>query len=376
MARPHAITRTALAAWTVITAGPLRPGLLSMVLIALPGGPSLAAEPIPVRIQPFAELAIYPPLSAPATVVSDNHSRLSAEVQARIVDIPVQVGDSVAPGALLVRLDGRDFEVMQRQEAAALAVVEARLGLADYELQRARALSEQQAVSEQLLKQREAERGALLAERQGRQAAVAQARQQLDKTEIRAPFAALIIERIAQLGELAHPGTALLRIMDTQHLELAARLSTSQTADLAHNGPQNEQHNEQRHSPPVFESGGRRYPVSLRRIVPVLDTQARTQEARLRFTAHKPLPGATGRLLWSPTQAHLPAELLSQREGVPGVFVRAGDTARFIPIEGADLGRPAAVELDPQTAVITEGRYRLVDGDTIAVTDSGSAAAP
>ncbi|MDT8383890.1 MAG: efflux RND transporter periplasmic adaptor subunit [Gammaproteobacteria bacterium] len=333
---------------------------------------SVAAAPIPVHVQPFAELAIYPPLSAPATVVSDNHSRLSAELQARIVDIPVQVGDRVEKGALLVRLDGRDFELIQQQEAAALAAVEARLGLADYELQRARALSEQQAVSEQLLKQREAERDALLAERQGRQAAVAQARQQLDKTEIRAPFAALIMERIAQLGELAHPGTALLRIMDTQNLELAARLSPAQTADLAYNEPREEQ----RHRAPVFVSAGQRYPVSLRRIVPALDTQARTQEARLRFTAQPPLPGAAGRLVWSPIQAHLPAELISQRQGRLGVLVQAGDTARFVPIEGAEIGRPAVAGLEPETAVITEGRYRLNDGDAISVLDTGSAVLP
>lgn len=373
MARPHAMVRTAR---PVLTTGPLPATLLAVALIALPSGPSLAAEPIPVHVQPFAELAIYPPLSAPATVVSDNHSRLSAEVQARIVDIPVQVGDRVEKGALLVRLDGRDFEVIQKQEAAALAAVEARLGLADYELQRARALSEQQAVSEQLLKQREAERDALLAERQGRQAAVAQARQQLDKTKIRAPFAALIMERIAQLGELAHPGTALLRIMDTHNLELAAHLSTSQTADLAYSEPREEQREEQRHSAPVFVSAGQRYPVSLRRIVPALDTQARTQEARLRFTAQQPLPGAAGRLLWSPIQSHLPAELISQRQGRLGVLVQAGDTARFIPIEGAEVGRPAVTDLGPETAVITEGRYRLADGDAISVIDAGNAVAP
>jgi len=323
---------------------------------------SVAAESIPVRVQSFSELAIYPELSAPATVVSENHSHLSAEIQARILDIPVRVGDSVTKGALLVQLDKRDFKLALKQEVAALAAVKARLDLAEYELKRARALSKQQAVSEQLLQQRESELNTLLAEQQGLQAAVAQAQRQLDKAEIRAPFNAVVVERIAQQGELANPGTALLRIIDIDNLELAAKLPASQSDDL------------QRNSSPIFESSGQRYKLQLRTITPVLDTQARTQEARLRFTDRKPLSGATGRLVWSPLQASLPSALISQRQGTLGVFIQAGDKARFIKLDRAETGRPAVVELSPETAIIIEGRYRLHDGDTISVIDTGTTA--
>lgn len=334
------------------------------VLGASFAGYAMAAEPIPVHVQPFSELAIYPELSAPATVVSDNHSRLSAEIQARILDIPVRVGDSVTKGTLLVQLDKRDFELALKREVAALATVKARLDLAEYELNRARSLSKQQAVSEQLLQQRESERNALLAEQRGQQAATAQAQRQLDKTEIRAPFNAVVVERIAHVGELANPGTALLRIIDIDNLELAAKLPAAQSDDLQGN------------SSPIFESSGQHYKLQLRTITPVLDTQARTQEARLRFAERKPLPGATGRLLWSPQQASLPSELISQRQGTLGVFIQAGDKARFVKIDRAETGRPALVELSPETAIITEGRYRLRDGDTISVIDAGAAAPP
>ena len=148
----------------------------------------VAAEPIPVRVQTFAELAIFPELSAPATVVSDNHSRISAEISARILEIPVRVGDRVPKGALLARLDQEDFKLALKREEAALAAVEAKLELAKYELKRARALSKKQAVSGQLLKQRETERNALLAEQQGLQVATAQAQRQVDKTQVHAPL--------------------------------------------------------------------------------------------------------------------------------------------------------------------------------------------
>jgi hypothetical protein len=121
---------------------------------------------------------------------------------------------------------------------------------------------------------------------------------------------------------------------------------------------------------PIFESSGQRYALKLRTITPVLDTQARTQEARLGFVDRRPLPGATGKLVWSPLQASLPTELISQRQGVLGVFIQSGAKARFVKLEGAETGRPAVVELSPDTAIITKGRYRLQDGDTISLVGS------
>lgn len=351
--------------WPLLALGAVLCGVLST--------PLAAAEPIPVRTQSFAQLAIFPELSAPATVVSDNHSRLSAEVQARILAIPVRVGDSVKKGDLLARLDAQDFELALQQELAALAALKARLALAEYELQRARTLSRQQAVSEQLLKQREAERDTLLAEQQGRQAAAAQAQRQIDKTAIRAPFTGTVLERLGQVGELANPGTPLLRIVDTEHLELTANLSPTQARALRQITQAEKttgitlSESVVGKTSPEFVSGDQHYPVNLRVITPALDTQARTQEARLYFTAATPLSGTTGQLVWTPAQASLPAELISQRQGKLGVFIQSKDKARFIELHQAQTGQPAMATLDAGTAIITEGRFRLRDGDTISL---------
>jgi membrane fusion protein, multidrug efflux system len=325
----------------------------ALLLGALLFSHAAIAEPIPVQSKTFAELATYPQHSAPAEVVSDNDSRISAELTARIISLPVRLGDSVLKGALLLQLNRQDAELSLTREKAVLAAIKARLELARYELKRALTLSKKQAVSEQLLKQRESKRDALLAEQQGQQAAVAQARRQLDKTQIRAPFNAVILERIAQVGELASPGTALLRIIDIDNLELVAKVQATQAEDL------------QQNTSPTFSYAGQQFPLTLRNITPALDTQARTREARLRFTGQPPLPGATGKLLWSPAQGRLPTEYLSQRNGKLGVFIREADKARFVPLPKAQSGRPAALGLTPNTVIITDGRYRLRDGDTV-----------
>ncbi|NOX91100.1 MAG: efflux RND transporter periplasmic adaptor subunit [Gammaproteobacteria bacterium] len=344
------------------------PVQLTLILgVALVGHPVLA-DPVPVVSKPFSTLAIYPQRRAPATVVSDNHSRISAEISARILDIPVRVGERVKQGTLLLRLEQEDFKLTLTREKAALTALKAKLELAEYELKRARSLSKKQAVSEQLLKQRETDRDALLAEEQGQQAARAQAQRQIDKTQIRAPFNAVIVERLAQTGELASPGTALLRIIDTDNLELAAKLSPQQTRDLEHSFAAE---NTSTVSNAIeFVSAGQRYALTLRTITPVLDTRARTREARLRFTDKNPLPGATGQLVWSPQQASLPADLISQRDGKLGVFVQADNKAHFIELPRAKTGQPVISKLEPGTLIITKGRYRLRDGDTISRTNT------
>ncbi len=328
-------------------------------LLVLAALPSLAAtdvaETIPVEARPLTELAIYPQYRAPASVVSDNDSLISAEVGARIVDIPVRVGDVVKKGAVLVQLERTDFELALAREETVLQALLTRIKLADYQLSRAQALSQKQAVSEELLKQRESELSNLHAQRAGQDIALTQAKRQLEKCTVRAPFEAVISERLAQVGELASPGSALVQIVDNRHLEVSAQLQAS----LAQSLPQAVQ--------PELVTPQQRYPLSLRHIVPVFDPRARTREARLRFRADAALPGSAGELVWRSDQPHLPAELLSRRDGLLGVFVVDGEQAKFIPLPDAEEGRPAVVSLATQTAIVTLGRFRLQDGSPIVL---------
>ena len=333
-------------------------GLLVLAILPLFGAGASAGETteaIPVATQPLAELAVYPQRRAPASVLSDNDSRISAEVSARIIEIPVRVGEVVKKGALLARLDRTDFELALAREEAALQALRARLELADYQLSRAQTLSRKQAVSEELLKQREADLSNLRAQLAGQEVALAQAKRRLEQCTLRAPFAAVVSERLASVGELAGPGSALLQIVDNRHLEVSAQLQ----AALADSLPQAER--------PELVTPQRRYPLSLRRIVPAFDPRARTREARLQFSAERALPGSAGELVWRSQQPHLPAELLSRRDGRLGVFIVDGERAKFIPLPQAEEGRPALTALPEQTPVVTLGRFRLQDGDAVRV---------
>jgi RND family efflux transporter MFP subunit len=319
-----------------------------------------SAQAVAAATQPFAEIAIYPEREAFATVLSLNDSRIAAEVSARILEIPVEVGQVVERGAVLVRLDGADFELAVRQAEAALEAVRARARLARSQLERARALVEQGFVSSEALNQRESEARAAAADVRANEAALASARRSLGKTVVRAPFRAIVRERLANVGEIASPGTQLLRVLDASRIEVSAQVQSEDAAELPHVKQIT-----------FVDQAGVQYPLRLVRVVPALDPRERSQEARLRFAGKAALPGSAGRLLWKTRRAHVPAAFIVRRDGQLGVFVAEGGKARFVPLPEAQEGRPAAVSLPAQTRIVTDGRLQLRPGDSIGVQGAG-----
>ena len=309
-----------------------------------------------VQARDLKSIAIYPQYKAPATVVALNDSELSAEISAIVESIPVDVGQQVKKGDLLVALRKKDFQLILQREKAELATLETRIDFAQYQLQRAQTLKKQQAVSEELLKQRETDLAVLESEKKSRQVSLQQAKRNLAKTNIRAPFDAVIVEKIVSIGELANPGTPLLRIVDAQQREVAAKLQSYQIPSLHATA---ELH---------FQDRNNSYALKLRSVLPVIDPTARTQEVRLEFSGEKALVGVSGELIWKNQQPHIPAEVLVQRGGRLGVFiVNKDEQAKFIVLEDAAEGRPVFVDLPLNTLIVTKGRFQLHDGDPVSL---------
>jgi len=331
-----------------------------LVIVLLHVPQAVTAAPlqgaVSVEAHTLKSIAIYPQYKAPATVVALNESQLRAEVSAIVENILVEVGQEVNKNDLLVALRKKDFELVVEREEAELSALAARIDFAQYQVQRAQQLKKQQAVSEELLKQRETDLAVLLSERQSRQVSLQQAKQNLSKCNIRAPYHAVVIQKIASIGELANPGTPLLQIVDAQNREVTAKLQSYQIASL------------QLTKDLLFQDRSSGYPLKLRSVLPFIDPTARTQEVRLEFTDTKALVGVAGELIWKNQQAHVPPEVLVQRSGRLGIFVVAKDNkAKFVVLEGAAEGRPTYIDLPLDTLIVTKGRFQLHDGDRVSV---------
>lgn len=314
-----------------------------------------AADPTQVTTQPLQELVIYPETRLAATAQSLNDSRLSAEVSAPVRQIAVRVGDIVDTGSLLVRLDAATFELVLQQEEARLRSLEARHALAEFQARRYADLAKQNAISDELRRQRDAEAASLKADIDAQRAIIQQARLTLAKCDVRAPFRAVIAERMVGEGELASPGTPLLRLYDAEQMELVAKV---QAADAEALGA----------APAVvFEAAGKRFAATVRTISEAYDPVERSREARFTFPGEKPLPGTAGIVIWKTAIPFVKPDLVVRRSAGLGVFIADAGVARFILLPEAREGRPAAVTLPENTRLIVDGRYTVRDGDELVI---------
>jgi RND family efflux transporter MFP subunit len=323
-------------------------GLLSVSFL------SVAGDAVPVTVKPYGQLAIYPVVKVPASVVSLNDSKISSEVSAVVKKIPVNVGQVVEHGSVLFELDAGHYQLEYKRSRAVMQSIEAKLDLAKYQLQRAISLSKQKVVSEELLKQRQSEVKALKAEVAAQKSAIDIAKRNLDRCTVRAPFKAVIKQRMAHVGELASIGTPLVHIIDAEHLEISAKIQTNDIASLKL-ADQLE-----------LVSQGNSYKLKVENITPAYDSFERSQEVRFVFLGAPALPGAFGKVQWKKTSPHMPADLVVRRRGELGVFVVNKNKAQFVGLADAKEGQPVKLtQISETTAVIVDGRYKLQDGSDV-----------
>lgn len=316
-------------------------------------GSALAQSALPVVAKRYAELALHPEHFASASVVSANESRIAAEVAAVIVEIPVEVGQVIAKGAVVARLETRDYEIALERARSALEAARARLALSDRQAQRARDLFARQFISQDALAQRETEVAVLRADVGSAALQLAAAERSLAKCVIRAPFRAVVKARGGQLGELAAPGAVLATLVEADRVEVSAAVQSDDVRSI-------EQAKSMR-----FESQGAIHELKMLRLAPAFARESRTREARLAFRGAGALPGAEGRIRWQDYRSHVPPALMVRRGGVLGVFVLKGDAAEFVAMPDAQEGRPAALALEENALVITEGRHALRHGQKV-----------
>lgn len=324
--------------------------LLATAALALPAH----AQPPPVvATKPLAEVAIYPEREASAQTVALNESRIAAEIPGRIEAIPVEVGERIAPGAVVARIDCRDHELAAARARAAVEAARSRLALAQQQLERARELETKGFFSIDALAARETEVQVLRAETEQARTQLASAERAVGKCVVHAPFPAIVRARLADVGELAAPGTPLVMLLDAGRLEVSAQVQVKDVASL------------KRAKAVSFAGEGGARKLDLVRVSPAIDPQARTVEARLHFKNAPAPPGASGRILWRDAQAHVPVELVVRREGRLGVFIDDQGTARFHALAEAQEGRPAPLMLAPATPLVVSGQLTLQDGQKL-----------
>lgn len=310
----------------------------------------LALWPLLVSAQdwnsrPLSTIALHPEFRAPAAVHPREEASLAAEVAARVVALPVREGEAAVRGAELARLDDAAYRIERERSRAQLVLVERRIGLARAQLEQARALAARGFISADGLRIRETELGVLQSERAAAAAALAGAELALARCVIRAPFDGVVRARLAAVGDLAAPGTPLLRFTASADAEVRAQVPAAGIDSLLAAGGW------------TFEAGGGSHALRLLRVSPLLEAAGQVREAV--FAAAALPPGLAGELRWRSARPHLPPAYVQQRDGVLGAWVERDGRPLFVALPEAQAGRPVAVDWPPATALIDEGRFAL-----------------
>ncbi len=328
---------------------------IAFTILALFTGSSIAADPVPVTVQRLGDLLIDKELRAPATVISANRAVVTSEVTALIEAVPVDVGDTLRKGETLVILDDDSNRLMLAQAKARLVALKAQIAQAKYRLNKAEELLEKNFVSDDELLARQTDLAVFEANHQEQEVLVSMQELALSRTSIKAPFDAAVVERQAQVGSYAMPGTALMTIVQTDGREIDAEIDPRYAVQL----------------PAVsdlrFISQGLEWPVALARLSSVIEADTRILRARFSFKGHPAPIGLAGELVWTEATGLVPVPLIVQRGDALGVFAANSNNARFVAIPGAQEGRPAKVELPPDTLIVIQGHVRLQDGDALQI---------
>ena len=329
-----------------------RVAIIALLVAMAPIG---AFAAVPVTVVAVGDLLQQSLHSAPATVIARNSPSLSAEINARIDSIPVRVGDTVEPGDLLAQLDCRQYDSLLAAAKAGMDQLASERNFSAAQLKRAQGLKLKKGISDEGVEQRKSEWESYSARYRMLEETQRQAQLQVDRCQILSPFRAVVVERIASSGSLATIGTPILKLVQLDDIEISARLREQEAETL-------------RESKQIwFEFFNKEYRLTLRGIVPVIESRTRTREVRLRFSEESAPVGAAGRVLWQGDSLQLPAGYLVRRNEQLGVFLVDGGKARFHPVAGAVEGQPAVVDLPTERVLIVEGRQRLADGDEISV---------
>jgi RND family efflux transporter MFP subunit len=316
---------------------------------------ALAATPLIISPEDLHTVANSALTSGPAitgSIQPERRADLRAEVQAIVVQVYKENGDPVHKGDLLVRLDDTAIrDALASAEAAQRASGQA-YEQAQRQFERMKTLRTSGMASAQALDDAEGRRDSALSDVEAAKARVVLARQQLQRTEVRAPFDGVVSERKASPGDTAQVGKELLKVIDPTSMRFEAMVSSDHVGEVKPG------------QSVVFRVNGygeAQFAGKVRRVNPAANPTTRQVEVLVDFVGGKQpqLAGlyAEGRL---ETETHASLTIPAS------AIVRDGDKSSAFRVKDGKLQKvPLGIaERDPRTGdyVLASG---LAEGDRV-----------
>jgi RND family efflux transporter MFP subunit len=188
----------------------------------------LAAEDL--RTLGFSDRAQGPVITG--SIQPERRADLRAEVSSVVLQVFKDNGEAVRRGEPLVRLDDTAIRDTLASAEESVRAINQAFDQAERQVQRLKTLQAQGMTSVQALEDAEVRRNNAQSDLVAARARVVSARQQLQRTEVRAPFDGVVSDRKVSAGDTAQVGKELLKVIDPRSMRLEGLVSAERMHEL------------------------------------------------------------------------------------------------------------------------------------------------
>ncbi len=341
--------------------------ILTLCLGLIPAIHAGGPPPAVVKVENAMTMDIAPFVWVTGTVISRYDSRIAAEVEGRLESV-LDVGEIVNQGDVIATIDDKTYRLAVDEIQTEIKPISTMVEFYRKEAERLTKLAKQNNAARNQLDQTEANRDEAQARIRMIRARLATANDNLDRTLIRAPFTGIITERIKSKGERVEQGDEVIRLVDTEMLEIQAYIQRNafvhlKTGDrLAVKGP------------------SANIEAEVRTVIPVGDVQSRLYEIRLTLKK-RDWPAGTAVKVASPTEPKqsvlvVPRDALVIRQSGTAVYKVNGDSvAKLVPVK-TGIANTTHIQvigdIQVEDKIVTRGNERLRPGQKVRISGGSS----
>ena len=177
-------------------------------------------------------------VTANGKIVPRTDVKISAYVPAKITKLPVEEGDAVEEGQLLVQLDATEYRAAVNQAKAQLASAKASLEQARLVYNRQKELFDKKLTSKEQYDMAQTDLQLSEARYQQAVASLDQAKYNLSKTTMTSPMDGIVTALNAEVGEIVmigtmnNPGTVIMAVSDMSEIEAEVEVDETDIAGV------------------------------------------------------------------------------------------------------------------------------------------------
>ncbi|NND83473.1 MAG: efflux RND transporter periplasmic adaptor subunit [Gammaproteobacteria bacterium] len=328
--------------------------------------------PAVVAVAQARLMTMAPHTVLPGTVVSVRDAVIASETSGKVLSV-AYVGATVQENDSLAEIDSNDAQQLVAQRRAELQRLQSLLKYhSDYYQRVGLQKSDTLGVPEVVIAELKSNRDTARADVERAKAALRSAENDLARTSIKAPFPGRVVSQSIQTGEYAQVGSPIVRLVDTENLEISARVPAALVQPIEPG------------TMLAITGMGKTLTAPMRALVPVGDAVSRTMELRVELKD-------SGLLVGSPVRVSLPSAEPRQVVAIPrdAVVLRSDSQYVFVIDENGNAQRQDVElgyaegdmievigEVGPEATVVIRGGERLRDGQAVTWKDQAAEGSP